>query len=129
MGRSKAIERERFVASLNERCPAVAAALDALLEGWRPLKMATFSRATHAAIDSQGQETLKRHFRFRDEGFRDAAPDVAKAVNASSLEPLRSEGRKAGPAKARGLRPARLHQALIALEEDLAKLHGGSADA
>ncbi|MDR3623212.1 MAG: hypothetical protein P4L85_27915 [Paludisphaera borealis] len=126
---SKAIDRERFVALLNERFPEVAAQIDDISEGLLHLEMATFSRATQAAIDSQDEEAVKRHFRFIDEVFRDAAPDVENAVNVSYLEHLRFEGRKAGPTKARGLLPPRLHQALIELEEYLANLHGGSADA
>ena len=87
--------------------------------------MATFSRETQAAIDARDNETVKRHFRFINEVFRDAAPDVENAVNVSYLENLRFDGRKAGPTRARGLPPPRLHQALVDLEEYSAKLHDG----
>jgi hypothetical protein len=64
------------------------------------------------------------HFQFIDEVFRDAAPDVENAVNVSYLESLRFEGRKTGPANARELLTPRLRQALVDLEEYLARLHG-----
>ena len=68
---------------------------------------------------------MKRHFRFIDEVFRDAAPDVENAVYVSYLENLRFEKRKAALTKARDLLPARLGRALVELEEYLAKIHGG----
>jgi hypothetical protein len=126
---SKAIDRERFVTLLNERFPEVAAQIDDISEGLLHLEMATLSRATQAAIDSRDRETVKRHFGFIDEVFRDATPDVENAANVSYLEHLQFEGRKAGPTKARGLLSPRLHQAPIELEEYLAKLHGGDANA
>ncbi|WP_165247295.1 DUF7674 family protein [Paludisphaera soli] len=126
---SKAIDRERFVALLNERLPEVASQIDDASEGLLHLEMGVLGRATQAAIDSQHRETVKQHFRFVDEVLRDAASDVENAVYVSYLEHLRFEGRKAGPTKARSLLPPRLHQALIALEEHLTKLHGGSGDA
>lgn len=117
------IDRERFIALLNEQFPEVAAKIDDISEGLLHLEMATFSRETQAAIDAQDNETVKRHFRFIDEVFRDAAPDVENAVNVSYLENLRFDGRKAGPTQARGLLPPRFHQALVDLEEYLAKLY------
>jgi hypothetical protein len=126
---SGSIDRERFVALLHEQFPEVAAQIDDASDGLLHLEMATFSRATQAAIDAQDGETVKRHFRFIDEVFRGAAPDVENAVNVSYLENLRFDGRKAGPTKARGLLPPRLHQALAELEDYLAKLHGGDGRA
>jgi hypothetical protein len=43
-------------------------------------------------------------------------------VNVSYFENLRFDGRKAGPTQAQGLLPPRRHQALVDLEEYLAKL-------
>lgn len=126
---NEAIDREHFVALLTERFPEVAAQIDESSQGLLHLEMATLARATQAAIDSQDKETVKRHFRFIDEVFRDAASDVENAVHVSYLENLRFEGRKAGPTKARALLPPRLQQALIKLEEYLDKLHGESGDA
>ena len=120
---SRNIDRKRFIALLNEQLPEVAAKIDDISEGLLHLEMATFSRETQAAIDPQDKETVKQHFRFIDEVFRDAAPDVENAVNVSYLENLRFDGRKAGPTKARGLLPPRLYQALVDLEEYLAKLY------
>jgi hypothetical protein len=93
MGRN--IDRERFIALLNEQFPEVAAKIDDISAGLLHLEMATFSRETQAAIDARDNETVKRHFRFINEVFRDAAPDVENAVNVSYLENLRFDGRKA----------------------------------
>jgi hypothetical protein len=120
---SGSIDRERFIALLHEQFPEVAAQIDDISDGLLHLEMATFSRATQAAIDAQDNDTVKRHFRFVDEVFQGAAPDVENAVNVSYLENLRFEGRKAGPTQARGLLPPRLHHALVELEGYLTKLH------
>jgi hypothetical protein len=120
---SRNIDREQFIALLNEQFPEVAAKIDDISEGLLHLEMATFSRETQAAIDAQDKETVRRHFRFIDDVFRNAAPDVENAVNVSYLENLRFDGRKAGPTQARRLLPPRLHQALIDLDEYWAKLY------
>lgn len=122
---SNRVDHGRFVALLKERFPEIASQIDATSEGLLHLEMAALSRATQRAIDAQDRETVKRHFGFVDEVFRDAAPDVINAVNVSFLENLRFEGRKAGPTNARELLPPRLRQALKALEEYLSKIHGG----
>jgi hypothetical protein len=89
--------------------------------------MATLARRTQAAIDSQDKATVRQHFKFIDDVFHVAAPDVENAVNVSYLENLRFEGRDAGPCKARELLPPRLKQALAELEEYLARLFGDKA--
>jgi hypothetical protein len=121
---SERIDHPRFVSLLTARFPEVAAAIDDCSQGLLHLEMATLARATQAAIDNQDKETIVRHFQFVDEVFRDAAPDVENAVNVSYLENLRFEGRKAAPTKARDLLTPRLRQALIELEEYLARIHG-----
>lgn len=119
----KRIDHLRFIALLTEQFPEVAADIDSCSQGLLHLEMATFARATQTAIDSQDKTTVLRHFRFIDEVFRDAAPDVENAVNVSYLENLRFEGRKATASKARQLLTPRLRQALAELEDYLARLH------
>jgi len=121
---SKRIGHQQFIALLIARFPEVAAAIDACSQGLLHNEMATLARATQAAIDNQDKATVVRHFEFIDEVFRDAGPDVENAVYVSYLENLRFEGRKATPTKARELLTPRLWQALVDLEEYLAKLHG-----
>jgi len=116
------INHKRFIALLTERFPNVAADIDHCSEGLLHMEMATLARATQSAIDAQDKETVQQHFRFIDEVFRDAAPDVENAVHVSYLENLRFEGRKAGPTKARELLPPRLRQALKELEAYLGQL-------
>jgi len=126
---AESIDRERFIALLTEQFPEVAEDINNCSRGLLHLEMATFGRATQAAIDARDTETVKRHFRFIDEVLRDAAPDVENAVNISYLENLRFEGRKAGLTRARELLTPRLRQTLAELEDYLAKLHGGSGRA
>jgi hypothetical protein len=123
------IDRERFIVLLTERFPNVAADIDDCSQGLLHLEMATLARATQRAIDAQDKETVRRHFGFVDELFRDAAPDVENAVNVSYLENLRFEGQKAAATNARELLPPRLQRALVDLEAYLAKIHGGSGRA
>ena len=123
------IDRDRFIALLAERFPDVAAAIDDCSQGLLHLEMATLARATQAAIDDQDRDTVRRHFQFIDEVFREAAPDIVNAVNVSYLENLRFEGRKAAPTKARELLTPRLRQVLAELEEYLARLFGTGSQA
>jgi hypothetical protein len=116
------IDRERFLLMLTERFPEVDAEIDDCSRGLLHLEMGTFARATQAAIDTQDKETVRRHFQFIEEVFRDATPDVENAVNVSYLEHLRFDGRKAGSTGARELLPPSLRQALVELEAYLAKL-------
>ena len=71
---SRNIDREQYIASLNEQFPEVAAKIDDISEGLLHLEMATFSRETQAAIDAQDNETVKRHFRFIDDVFPGCCP-------------------------------------------------------
>lgn len=120
----KLIDHDRFMALLTERFPEVAAAIDDCSQGLLHPEMGTLARATQTAIDSQDRDTVRRHFQFIDEVFRQAAPDVENAVNVSFLENLRFEGRKAAATKARELLTPRLRKALSELEEYLARLFG-----
>ena len=118
------IDHSRFITLLTERFPAVAASVDNCDQGLLHMEMATLRRATQAAIDAQDKKTVREHFQFIDEVFRDAAPDVKNAINVSYLENLRFEGRKAAPTQARDLLTPRLRQALAELEEYLDRLFG-----
>jgi hypothetical protein len=118
------IDHNRFMALLTERFPEVASSIDDCSQGLLHLEMATLARATQTAIDHQDRDTVRRHFLFIDEVFRQAAPDVENAVFVSYLENLRFEGRKAGPKKAMELLTPRLRQALAELEAYLDRLFG-----
>jgi hypothetical protein len=107
------IDHKRFLALLTEGFPEVVADVDDCSRGLLHLEMASFARATQAAIDERDIETIERHFRFADKVLRDAAPDVENAIYVSYLENLRFEGRKAHATKARTLLPPRLKAALI----------------
>ena len=95
------IDHLRFVTLLTERFPEVTASIDDCSKGLLHLEIATFARTTQAAIDRHDKAMVRAQFQFIDEVFRDAAPDLANAVNVSYLENLRFEGRIAAPTKAR----------------------------
>src|SRR5262245_1062210 len=118
------IDHQQFIALLKAKFPEVIAAIDKYGDGLLHLEIAAFARSTQHAIDNQDKSTVRAHFQFIDEVFRDAAPDVENAVNVSYLEHLRFEGRKAAPTKARALLSPRLQQALADLEKYLDQLFG-----
>jgi hypothetical protein len=99
------VDRNRFIALLTERFPEIAAEIDDCSKGLLHLEMATLGRATQAAIDSQDEEVVRRHFRFIDEVFRDASPDVENAVNVSYLEHLRFRRAQGRPDQGSGTAP------------------------
>ena len=117
-----ALDGPRFMALLADRFPELTVEIDDCARGLLHCEMAALTRATQAAIDSQDKETIRRHFRFVEDVFRDAASDVVNAVIVSYLEPLRFEGRKAAPTKARELLPVRLAHALRTQEQYLDRL-------
>jgi len=110
------IDRERFITLLAERFPDVFANIDDCSRGLLHCEMATLARATQAAIDNQDRDTVRKHFQFADEVFRDATPEVKNAVNVSFLENLRFEGRKAKPTNARELLTPTLRQAIAEVD-------------
>jgi hypothetical protein len=110
------IDHQRFIDLLTERFPEVAADIDSCSRGLLHCEMGTLCHATQAAIDAQDKVAVERHFRFIDEVFKDAAPDVENAVYVSYLENLQFEGRNADSTKARELLPPRLQKALAELE-------------
>jgi hypothetical protein len=116
------IDHSRFIALLTERFPEIAASIDDDFRGLLHLEVATFARATQPAIDDQDKAKVLRHFKFIDEVFRDASPDVENAINVSYLENLRFEDRKEALANARDLLTPRLQVALAELEEYLERL-------
>ena len=67
------IDRDRFIALLTERFPDIAGCIDNCAHGLLHPEMATLARVTQAAIDAQDRDTVRRHFQFIDEVFRQAA--------------------------------------------------------
>jgi hypothetical protein len=122
------IDRERFIALLGEKFPEAVTAITDCAHGLLHLEMSTFAHATQAAIDVGDRATVRQHFLFVDEVFRQAVSDVENAVYVSYLENLRFEGRKAKATDARALLTPRLRQAMAELEEYLNQLHGGHRD-
>jgi hypothetical protein len=118
------VDHSRFIALLTESFPHVVADIDDCAKGLLHLEMGSFARATQAAIDGQEVETVRRHFQFIDDVFRNAASDVENAVYVSYLENIRFDARKFGLTNPRELLSPRLQQALAELEEHLARISG-----
>jgi hypothetical protein len=111
------IDHSRFVALLGQRFPRIAEAIADCATGLLHPEMATFGRATIGAIREGDLETVKAHFAFADELYRDGDDAVVNAVNVSYLELVDFEGRKAKGIRARQLLSPRLQQAVRDLEE------------
>jgi hypothetical protein len=119
------IDHQRFIGLLKGRFPEVVAMIDDCSEGLLHPEMGTFARATQQAIDRQDESTVRAHFQFIDEVFRNAAPDVENAVYVSYLENLRLDVHKDGATRARELLPPRMQRALTDLETYLDRLFAG----
>lgn len=117
-----AIDRNEFVALLAVRYPAIAAGIDDCSRGLLHLEMATLARAVQAAISVEDATTVREHFRFIDEVYRRATPEMKNAVNVSYLEHLSFDGKHGKRIKARELLSPQLQDALRGLEAYNAEL-------
>ncbi|MDB5313718.1 MAG: hypothetical protein JWO38_7920 [Gemmataceae bacterium] len=116
------IDRERFIALLTERYPAVAADVDECARGLLHLEMGALARATQAAISDEDKAPVRGYFAFIDEVFRLATPEVKNAVFVSYLERLGFDGRHGKRIGARELLSPQLQAGLRGLEEYNAEL-------
>ena len=121
---SDPIDRERFIAMLTERFPAVAADIDECARGRLHLEMGTLTRATQVAISDEDTSTVKAYFAFVGEVFRLATPEVKNAVYVSYLECLGFDGRHGKRIKAREMLSPQLQAGLRGLEAYNAELFG-----
>jgi hypothetical protein len=78
--------RRRFEELLANRFPVISAQIDQVERGLLHLEMATFARATCAAIDSGNLQEVRAHLTFIDELFHNASPDLENAIYVSYLE-------------------------------------------
>ena len=113
---SDPIDRDRFIAMLTERFPAVVADIDECASGLLHLGMGTFARATQVAISDEDTSTVKAYFAFVGEVFRLATPEVKNAVYVSYLECLGFDGRHGKRIKAREMLSSQLQAGLRGLE-------------
>jgi hypothetical protein len=116
------IDRERFVAMLTERYPAVAADIDECARGLLHLEMGTLARAAQAAISDEDKAAVRDYFAFIAEVFRLATPEVKNAVFVSFLECLGFDGRHGKRIGARQMLSPQLQAGLRGLEEYNAEL-------
>ena len=112
--------RDDFVDAVARTFPSVAADIDPEVEGGLlHLEMAALTRAAQAAIDSESRAEVMRHFRFADELFRRAGPDLKNAFYVSYLEHLNFGGHRAFAEK---LLPPALHAGWVEINEHMADL-------
>ena len=118
------VDRNAFVAMLAERYPAVAADIDESMWGLLHLEMGQLARAAQAAISDEDPAAVREHFRFIDEVYRRATPEVKNAVHVSYLECLSFDGKHGKRIKARELLSPTLQAGLRGLEAYNAELFG-----
>jgi hypothetical protein len=111
------IDRDRFVALLTERFPAVAADIDECARGLLHLEMGALARAAQTAISDEDKATARGYFGFIGEVFRLATPEVKNAVFVSFLECLGFDGRHGKRIGAREMLSPQLLAGLRGLEE------------
>lgn len=116
------IDRERFVAMLTKRFPAIAADIDKCARGQLHLEMGALARATQAAISEEDKAAVREYFAFIGEVFKLATPEVKNAVFVSLLECLSFDGRHGKRIGAREMLSPQLQAGLRELEEYNAKL-------
>lgn len=116
------IDRDRFVAMLTERYPAVAADIDECARGLLHLEVGTLARATQTAISSEDKAAVRSYFAFIGEVFRLATPEVKSAVFVSFLECLSFDGRHGNRIGAREMLSPQLQAGLRGLERYNAEL-------
>lgn len=95
------VDRAAFVALLTERYPDVAADIDESMRGQLHLEMGQLSKAVQVAISDEDPAAVREHFRFIDEVYRRATPEVKNAVHVSYLERLSFDGKHGKRIKAR----------------------------
>ena len=123
------IDRDAFMAMLADRYPAVAADIDDCMRGLLHLEMGQLARAAQAAISDENTAAVREHFRFIDELYRRATPEVKNAVHVSYLERLSFDGKHGKRIKARELLSPALQGGLRGLEAYNADLLGRKGDA
>jgi len=123
------IDHSRFIELLSVRFPEVYADIDDNSSGLLHPEVGTLARATQRAIDAGETDQVIAYFKFVDEIFTKAAPDVENAIYVSYLENLNFGGRNHYRTSARKLLPTRLSRALRELEEYLDMLFKAGEDA
>jgi hypothetical protein len=116
------LDRDAFVAMLTERYPAIAADIDECVRGLLHMEMAVLAGAAQAAISDEDREAIREHFRFIDEVYRLASPEVKNAVHVSYLERLSIDGEHGKRIGAREMLSPALQAGLRGLEAYNAEL-------
>jgi hypothetical protein len=116
------IDHDRFASMLAVRFPSVAEDIDSCGRGLLHLEMSAFARATQAAISVEDGCTVREHFAFIAEVYRQATPEVKNAIYVSYLEQLSFDGRHGKRIGARQMLSPELQAALRGLEGYLDQL-------
>ena len=118
------VDRETFIVMLTERYPVVSADIDECARGLLHLEMGALARAAQAAISDEDTVAVREHFRFIDEIYRRATPEVKNAIHVSYLEHLSFDGKHSKRVKAKEMLSPELQAALKGLEAYNAALFG-----
>lgn len=81
-----AIDHAHFVARLTAQFPEVPASFDESIKGLLHCEMGAFAGLTEEAMDKGNFWQVEKYFRFVEEVWRDASPEVENAIEVSYLE-------------------------------------------
>lgn len=102
---------------LAERFPEIADDLDESIAGNLHLGLFVLARKSLTAIRMEDVTTLKSHFTFVEDAFRNGTPEVQDALCVAYLEQIDFRGRRARKLRARELLSPPLETAVKSLEE------------
>lgn len=116
------IDNQKFLAMLADRYPDIAGQLVDYETRAPFFAMQAVARETQTAIKDGDVRAVRDYFKFMDEIYRQATPDVQNAVHVSYLECISFDGRRALSIKAREMLSPALQAALGSLENYLREL-------
>ena len=111
------IDRDRFIALLNDRLPDVAADIDECETGLLHLEINALARASLAAIRAEDIAVLRTHFSLVEDVFQNGTAEVQSALCTAYLEQIDFRGRRAMKIRAREMLTPQLRANVEALEE------------
>ncbi len=118
------VDHAAFVSMLTERYPAITEDIDECARGLLHLEMGALARAAQAAISNEDTMVVREHFRFIDEVYRRATPEVKNAIHVSYLERISFDGKHGTRIKAREILSPALQAGLSGLEKYNSELLG-----
>lgn len=121
------IDHKAFISLLTKRFPSIVEGMGESMQGSLYMEMGELARAAQAAISDEHVAEVREHFRFIEEIYRRATPEVKNAIHVSYLERIGFDGKHAKRIKAREMLSPALQAGLRSLEEYDSQLFGPKA--